>query len=340
MAEEDDTQDRERLWELIWGGAIGQAMHVAVQLGIPEILQAGPQSLEQLVAETSSDPWTLETILRGLTAFDVLQVDGQQRFSLSRMGKLLTKSSAGTFAGEAGVFFEMIYRPMDGLMHMAKTGGVAFDHVYGMPFYQYLSEHPEIAAFFYDTMSRNTPSRYAELAAVCDFSHVRQLVDVGGGEGALMIQILQQNAHVAARLLELPGAIDRARRRIEEAGLSDRCELIAGNFLESVPAGGDLYLLAQILNNWRDDEARQILTRCRSAMNDSGRLLVLEGVYMPGTPVPPWRALVSLGVVAQRGGRTRSERQLRTLLASSGFRVNDIRCLSPGATYAIEARPI
>src|SRR4051812_32347068 len=139
MVEEDDTRDRERLWELIWGCAIGQAIHVAVELGIPEILVTGPRSLEQIAATTSSDLWTLETILQSLTAFGILQIDGHQNFSLSRMGILLTRSSASTFAGEAGIFFELIYRPLDAILHMARTGGVAFDRVYGMPFYQYLT---------------------------------------------------------------------------------------------------------------------------------------------------------------------------------------------------------
>jgi hypothetical protein len=264
MDEEADFRSWDRLWELIWSCAISQSIHVAVQLGIPEILDDGPRSAEQIATATSSDPWALETVLRGLTAFEVLRIDENGRYALTTIGRLLLKSSAGSFAGEAGIFFETIYRPLGALMHMVRTGEVAFDHVYGMTFYEYLSRNPAVSTFFYDTMTRNTSSRYAGLSSVCDLTRTSRVVDVGGGEGALMIQILKEHPSMTGVLLDLPSAIERARVRLEAAGLADRCELIAGNFLESVPPGGDLYLLAQVLNNWRDDDARRILTNCRA----------------------------------------------------------------------------
>jgi hypothetical protein len=258
---------------------------------------------------------------------------------LTTLGRLLLASSAGSFAGEGGVFFETIYRPLGALMHMVRTGEVAFDHVYGMSFYEYLSSNPAVAAFFYRTMTCNAPSRYAGLSSVYDFANISRVIDVGGGEGALMVQTLQEHVHLTGALLDLPPAIDRARARLKTAGISDRCELIAGDFLKEVPRGGDLYLLAQVLNNWRDDDARRILMNCRSAMGNKGRLLALETVYIPGSPTVPWRALVSLGVMAQRGGRSRSESQLRALFESVQFRVDELRPFPSGATWALQASP-
>lgn len=336
MAEEE-FRDWERLCELIWSPAIAQAIHVAVELGIPEILNAGPSSAGKLAEAVGADAWALEAVLRALAAFEVLSFDGALQYELTRMGKLLLRSAPGPSAGEAGEFFETIYRPLSALTHMVKTGDVAFDHVYGKSFYDHLAESRELAAHFYDTMESNAPRRYAGLSSVCDLSGVLRVIDVGGGEGSLLIQILREYPDVRGVVFDLPVACGRARDRIERAGLSERCEVVAGDFLKSVPAGGDLYILAQVLNNWRDEEARRVLLNCRAAMEEGARLLILEHVYTTG-PLPRWRTLVSLGVMAQRGGRTRSEAQLRALLTATGFLVDHICWLHANATCAIEAK--
>lgn len=338
MAEEE-FQDWERLCELIWGCAIGQAIHVSVDLGIPEMLNAGPQSAEQLAAATGADAWTLETVLRALVAFDVLSIDGAQQYALTRMGRLLLRSAPGPSASEAGEFFETIYRPLGALPHVVRTGEVAFDHVYGRSFYEHLAESPTLAANFYDMMEANAPQRYAGLSSVRDLSGVSRVIDVGGGDGSLLIQLLREHGGLKGVLFDLPVVAGRARDRIEAAGLSDRCEVVPGDFRESVPGGGDLYILAQILNNWRGEEARRVLTNCRAAMDGGARLLILEPVYTPG-PQSKWRALVSLGVMAQRGGRTRSEAQLRALLTAAGFQLEHILQLPSNTTHAIEAKPV
>ncbi len=335
---EADFQPWERLWQLIWGCAASQAVHVAVKLGLPEILEAGgPQTAEQLASATAGDAWALETILRTLAAFEVLEADAGERYGLTATGRLLLRSAEGSFAGEADAFFGTIYRPLGALLHMAQTGEVAFDHVYGMTFYDYLPRDAPLAAHFYDTMTRNSHARYGGLSSVCDFAGVARLVDVGGGEGALMIQILHEHPAIAGLLVDLPVAVARARERLGAAGLLARCETVAGDFLESVPPGGDLYLLAQILNNWRDAQACRILANCRAAMAPGARLVALEPVYFPGARTAPWRTLVSLGVMAQRGGRTRSESQLRALFEAAGLRIDAIRPLPASATCAVEA---
>jgi len=336
MADED-SRAWERLCELIWGCAIGQAIHVSVELGIPEMLQAAPMSADQLVAATGADAWTLETVLRALIAFDVLTMDGEQHYALTQMGKLLLKSAPGPSAGEAGVFFETIYSPLGALMHMIQTGHIAFDRVYGKGFYDHLAENPALASHFYNAMEATAPQRYAGLSSVFEFSGASRVVDVGGGEGSLLVQILCEHRNVRGVLFDLPLVSRRARARIEAAGLSDRCEIVSGDFRDSVPRCGDVYVLAHIVNNWRDEEALRVLGNCRVAMNHNACLLILEPVYDPGA-LSRWRALVSLGVLAQRGGRTRTEAQVRSLLASAGFYVENIRSLPGNATCAIKAR--
>ncbi|MDP9105757.1 MAG: hypothetical protein M3N49_07470 [Candidatus Eremiobacteraeota bacterium] len=335
MAEEE-LHDWERLCELIWGCAIGQALHVFAELDIPEILDAAPSSAEHLAVTTGADPWTLETVLRALLAYDVLSIDGEQKYALTQMGRLLLRSADGPSAGEARDFFETIFRPLGALSHVIKTGGTAFDHVYGRSFYDHLAERPALSAHFYDTMEATAPQRYAGLSSVVDFSGVARVVDVGGGDGSLVIDMVREHPHLHGVVFDVPGVSGRARARISAAGLASRCEVVSGDFRTGVPAGGSLYVLANVLNNCRDDAARCVLGNCRAAMNDGARLLVLEPIYVQGAQ-PRWAALVSLGVMAQRGGRTRSEVQLRSLIETAGFRIESIRRLPASATCATEA---
>jgi len=339
MAERDDDALWFKLDELVWSCAISQAVHVAVELGIPELLQAGRKSAGQLAATTSSDEATLESILFALAAFDVLDMDDSEHFSLTELGTLLLKSKPG-IPEEAGVFFETIYKPLGSLLASAQTGETAFEHVFKMTFYEYLSRNPSVGRFFNEQMIRNAPTRYGALSSLYDFSRIEKIVDVGGGQGGLLLQLLAQQPHLTATLLDLPNVVQNAHERIEAAGLSDRCRIVGGNFLESVPSGGDLYILAAVVNNLRDDNAVRLLKNCRAAMGINGKLLILEALRKFGERPSRWAALVRLGIAAQRGAyRSRTETRYRELLENGGFELSKIEYRQSEPRTVIEATP-
>lgn len=335
---EKDVYAWEKLCELIWGCAVSEALHVAVQFGIPEILEAGPKPLDELAANTGLDPWSLESILRTLAAFEVLTNDGEERYGLTGMGRLLLKSAAHSIATDAGEFFPTIYNSLGALATAVRTGDVAFNRVYGKSFYEYLATNENLAATFYSMMEANASQRYNGISTIYDFSGASHVIDIGGGEGSLLAQLLSEHPEITGTVFDLPHVAARASSRIETAGLSPRCQVVSGDFRMSVPEGGDLYILAQILNNWRDEEALTILANCRAAMNGAGCLLILEPIYMHGT-CSRWQALVSLGVMAQRGGRSRTETQLRSLMTTAGFQVESIQQLPSSTTSVIKAKP-
>lgn len=337
--DERDFRNWERLCELIWGCAIGQAIHVAVQLDIPELLNNSPKSCAQIALETQTDEWQLETILCALEAFEILSMTAGGAYALTPMGELLLRSSPHSSAYEAGAFFETIYRPLDALAVSIKTGTVAFDSVYGQSFYEHITANQDLNESFYDMMFANAGKRYDGLSSVYDFTQSTRVVDIGGGEGSLLLQLLQAYPHLTATLLDLPAAVNRAASRLEAAGVAHRCHLISGDFREMIPTEGSTYILAQILNNWRDEAACCILARCRAAMPPGADLLILEAVRESGT-LPRWKTLVSLGVMAQRGGRTRTEVQLRSLLSQAGFHVQSSQPLPVNTTWAIRAQPL
>lgn len=337
--DEGSFRNWEKLCELIWGCAIGQAIHVAVQRGIPELLNESPKSCPELACATQSDEWQLGTVLRALEAFEILSMSTAEKYALTPMGELLLRSSDHSSAYEAGAFFETIYRPLGALDTAIKTGRVPFDSVYGRSFYEHITADEQLKDSFYDMMFANAGQRYAGLSSVYDFSRVARIVDIGGGEGSLLLQLLRAHPHLTATLLDLPAAVTRAAQQLEAAGVAHRCQLVSGDFREAIPTGGDTYVLAQILNNWPDDAACRILSTCRAAMPPGADLLILEAVREHGV-LPRWKALVSLGVMAQRGGCTRSEAQLRSLLSRAGFQVHSFQPLPASVTWVIRAQPL
>src|SRR5215467_362115 len=187
-------------------------------------------------------------------------------------------------------------------------------------------------------MVKNAPARYTGLSSVYDFSNVRTVVDLGGGEGGLLLHLLREQEHLCAVLFDLPDVVANADVRFEAAGFTNRCKIVAGSFFDSVPAGGDVYILANVINNFNDDGARKMLANCRATMNPAARLLIVDALYPIGKPAL-WWAMAGLGVLAQRGGRGRTEPQMRALLESARFCVCSVKAPGKGAPGLVEAAP-
>lgn len=185
-----------------------------------------------------------------------------------------------------------------------------------------LRRDPEQSAIFDAAMADFTRFVAVAVASAYDFSPVRTLVDVGGGNGALLIGILKANPHLRGIVFDRPDAAERARRNIAEGGLSDRCQAVGGDFFQEVPPGGDAYVLKHVIHDWNDERAGAILRNCRRAMSAEGKLLIVEGVYPPRID----RSRDSYGAAANdmnmlvaTGGRQRSEAEFRALYEAAGF---------------------
>jgi hypothetical protein len=206
-----------------------------------------------------------------------------------------------------------------------------------MTFFEYLSRNAKVGSFFNQLMVKNAPARYTGLSSVYDFSKVRTVVDLGG-EGGLLLRLLREQEHLRAVLFDLPDVVANALVRFEAAGFINRCKIVAGSFFDSVPGGGDVYILANVINNFNNDGAQKMLANCRAAMDPAARLLIVDALYPIGKPVL-WWALAGLGVLAQRGGRGRTEPQMRALLESARFSVCSIKAPGIGAPGLVEAAP-
>jgi hypothetical protein len=221
-----------------------------------------------------------------------------------------------------------------------KTGQTAFDNVFGCTFYEYLVRNPQVGGFFDEQMIRNAPQRYAGISSVFDFSKVSKVVDVGGGHGGLTVRLLAEHPHLTAVIVDLPETIEGARGHLDGEGLLSRCELVGQSFLDAVPEGGDVYILAFVVNNCRDSDARRLFANCHAAMSADARLLILETLREPGKPLSRWAALVELGIMAQRGGKSRTEGQLRNLLRTADLELTEIRRFPSPPKTVVEAAAI
>jgi hypothetical protein len=215
------------------------------------------------------------------------------------------------------------WRAWGEFMHSVETGKPAFEHVFGSLLFEYFAEHGEDAAEFDAAMTSRSRHEDPAVALAYDWP-AGIIVDVGGGRGTQLTAILEKVPASRGMLFELPHVVDAAAKLIEERGWKSRCEVMAGDFFQEVPAGGDLYLLKKVIHNWDNDRASTILGNCRAAMRENSRLVLIE-LILPGPNEPSWSKLLDLQMLTlQRGGRERTEVEFKVLLTSARLTLSQI----------------
>ena len=199
------------------------------------------------------------------------------------------------------------------MLHSVRTGETAFRQVHGVDPFEYFERNPEVGRIFDEAMNGFVSQNGLAVVEAYDFTRFASIVDVGGGQGVLMSAILAASPGARGVIFDRPAVIERARARIEGAGIASRCDAVAGDFFVSVPSGADAYLLASILHDWDDERCLAILHCCRRAIPEDGKLLLVEMVIPPGND-PFFGKLLDLEMLVCFGGRERSEDEYRQLL--------------------------
>jgi hypothetical protein len=325
-----------QLLGLAAGFGIFQALHVAARLGIADALGEGEQSAGSIASKVGADPQSLYRLLRALSSVGVFAEAGGAFRNTPASAKLMS-AAPGSLRG-----FVMLvggaecWRSWGELGHAIRTGQPAFDHVFGEPLFEYLAKNPEPARVFDDAMAGRSAAEISALLAAYDFSNAGHLVDVGGGNGALLSAILDQYPQLSGTVFDLPHVTEAARAARGE-GEQPRLRYAGGSFFTDVPVAGDTYLLKKVLHDWPDARAREILARCREAMAPDSRLLLIESVVPAGTP-PTFMTFLDLWMLVWAGGKERTEEEYRALLKSAGL---SLRRIVPTASpvCVIEAAP-
>ena len=312
------------MMRLVNGYQISQSIHVAAALGIADHLAQGPRTSDDLAEATSTHPPTLYRLLRALASIGVFHEGDNRIFSLTELGSCLQSNSPTPIAPWA-IFIGRPYmwEAWAHLLHSVRTGENAFRHVHGRSNFEYRSLRPAEQAIFDQAMSGGSRGLSSAVMQALDFAQLGTIIDVGGGEGALLADILSAHPKFRGVLFDQPNVIARADTFLERAGVRSRCDLVGGSFFDSVPGGGDAYILKFILHDWDDATSINILRACRRAMSAKAMLLVLERMIGPPNESADAK-FADLNMLVEPGGRERTAGEFASLLNAASFKLTRV----------------
>jgi cyclopropane fatty-acyl-phospholipid synthase-like methyltransferase len=315
-----------------------RAVAVFAKLGIPDLLESGPKTTEELAKATETHAPSLYRLLRALASAGIVKTETEGRFALTPLSQTLVTNAPGSLRWFMISELSQEHYPAWGnLMHSVKTGEIAFDNFFGKDIWQYFKENPEDGALFNDSMSGVTAAANEAILSNYDFSQFNKVIDIGGGHGGLITSILNKNPQLKGVLFDAPQVIEGARPRLEANGVADRCETVAGDFFKAVPAGGDAYVMKWIIHDWDDEKALTILRHCRNQMQPNGRLILVDTV-VPETDEPHFSKFFDLNMMVMTGGKERTAAEFEQLLAAAGFKL--LRVIPTELpTSIVEAQP-
>ena len=316
---------------LMTGYWISQAIYVAAKLGLADLIQNGPVRHETLAAATETHAPSMYRLLRALASIGIFAETSPGWFELTPLAELLRTAAPNSMRALALTYNEELYHAWGSMLHAVQTGQPAFDYVYGMPVFEYFATHPSANATFNAAMVDWTKRVASAVVAAYDFSGFDTVVDVGGGFGALLSEILRSNPRARGILFDQPHVVADAEAFLRAMDVHDRCTSVGGDFFADVPTGADVYVLAQILHDWDDQQNLTILDRCRVAMPKPARLLVVEQV-LPDSDEASFAKWLDLHMLAVARGRERTGAEYADLLREAGFEITRIVPTESGAS--------
>lgn len=311
------------LLQLVSGYWISQAIYVAARLGIADLLKERPLSVAQLAQETVTHPETLYRLLRGLASVGIFAESAEGQFTLTPLAAGLQSGKGSLRAMALHLGEKPSWQAWGELLHSVKTGETAFVTAHGSEVFDYYSEHVESKEPFDEAMTEYSETVSEAVTKTYDFSGFQRIVDVGSGHAGLLTSILKAYPELQGVAFDLPATVAGARRRIAQEGLQERCDVVGGNFFDSVPTGGDAYVMKSIIHDWDDERALAILKTIHRALLPGGKLLIIETVVPAGNE-PSFSKLGDLHMLVMTGGRERTEREFAELLRKAGFSLKTV----------------
>lgn len=330
------------LRRMLFGQLLTVAVGTAARLGIADLLADGPKDPAQIACECGAHPPSVRRLLRSLASFEVFVELPDGRFGLTLLAQALRQDVAGSMASIAALIGGGLHlRAWAEAIHSIRTGETALQHLYGVGAFDLFAKDPEEAEIFNRAMTENTARMAPELIETYDFSRFGTIVDVGGGQGLLLAEVLRAHPSVRGVLFDLPEVVAGAVPILDDAGVTDRCEVVGGSFFEKVPAGGDLYMMKAIIHDWDDERSSAILRNCRACMSASARVALIEQV-MPERIIADEASqratLMDLNMLVLAGGRERTQQEFADLFTVAGLRMASVEPTPSGANV-IEGLP-
>jgi hypothetical protein len=340
MAElHSDSLFSEMIW-LLSGVPIGYMLQAVAELGIADELADGPLSVEKLAERTGSNADALYRVLRSVATRGVFTEVSHRTFGLTQLAHILRSDVPNSLRDAFLIHAQKCIRDTFGeIGHSIRTGKSAFERANGAPVFQYFAMRPEVKGLF-DSFT-STAARRMQYAAIeaCDLTGVRKLVDIGEMHGRLLASILAKYPLMYGVYFDLPFVVWGAEQVLGEAGVNDRAELVSGNYLESVPPDGDVYILPQLLHRLGDAEAITVLRNIRRVMSPNGRILVIDPVLREGD-LPHLAKVLDAIMLLLGPVKDRTEAEYIEIFEKAGLRLTEViaRALPSSVVVAVPAR--
>ncbi|MEU5264155.1 methyltransferase [Amycolatopsis sp. NPDC021455] len=310
------------------GKWVAQALYVAAKLGVADLVADGPRTPAELAAATGTHARSLHRILRAIASVGVFAEDTEGRYGQTPLSECLRDDVPGSLR-QAVIFFgeDFTWRPYGRILDTVRTGAPVFNAINDVPdMFAYMAEHADSQRIFDGAMLALSGDSIGDITERYDFAGAGKVVDIGGGQGFLVSEILRANPGTTAVLFDQQSVLDGA----VTGEFGDRVELVAGSFFETVPAGGDTYVLKSVLHDWTDDQCADILARVRRAIGDrpDARVLVVEAV-VPRLNAWGFAKFMDVEMMVNVGGVERTEAEWRALFTRAGFVLDEIVEISP-----------
>lgn len=315
-----------------------QLLYVVAKLGIADRLASGPMSAQELAVASGAHPSALYRVMRALAGLGVFHERTDARFELTEFAQPLRSDTVGSLHALAVSYGESWWWQSWGkTLQCVKQGMTAFELLDGRGIFDFLREQPDAAAVFNANMAAMTAGSADSVVAAVDWSGAGCVVDLGGGRGVLLSAVLRSQAGLNGVLFDQPAVVEGAGAFLREFVRAGRCQIVAGDIFASVPRGGDTYILKEVIHDWDDARCVEILRKCRSAMPDTGRLLIVERVIGPPN-APSEGKIIDIVMLVMAGGKERTLDEYRELLERAGLRLRDTHPTASGLDV-LEAVP-
>jgi hypothetical protein len=329
----DELPPTARMLQIITGYWTSQAVGTAARLGIADQLVDGPRKSSEVAQGVGADPQALFRLMRMLASIGVFTMDAQGRFGLTPLADTLRSGIPGSVKNFAvAETTPGHWQPWGKLYEAIRTGEPTCKSSLGVELWDWYSKNPEEGEYFNRAMGDLSAAVADEVIRIYDFAGFQKVMDIGGAHGILLGAILKANPKMRGILFDLPRVTATARESLETQGIAQRCEVVTGDFFESVPPGADIHVLKQVIHDWSDEECTTILKNCHEALKPKGKLLLVEMVIPPDNS-PSMAQAMDLNMLVLLTGRERTESEYRDLLAAGGFELE--RVMSTHSPFSV-----
>ncbi|OBA89996.1 hydroxyneurosporene methyltransferase [Mycobacteriaceae bacterium 1482268.1] len=308
---------------ILWAWRV-QGIAVAAELKVADALADGPMTAGELARRVGADPDAVGRLMRALISEGIFTRRGDGRFALNALGETLRSNAPMSMAGMARMVGHPAYREhWSGLLDAVKTGEAYPPKLRGMGIWDFMAQTPDLAAIFDDAMTSVSEFAIDSVVAAYDFTPFQTVIDVGGGHGRLLAAITAATPGARGVLYDLPRVVEGAPELLQRYGVADRVRIEAGSFFDSVPEGGDAYVLKNVIHDWPDAEAVTILKNIRAAAGAGSTLLLVEFVIPDHDRefIGKW---ADMEMLLQLAARERNTDEYRNLYEQAGFHLTRV----------------